>query len=166
MNVPLADDANVKIKRNTDSAINIAYVLAFIASGDGGAEAARLLGLCGLANSTTMQSRSFGNIEKAISLVLQNFAEKVILENLSDEAEAILGDQTDENNNCLFDLWKQRALPRELWPQGEGCADMGWQQKGSGRRRNSMSGHAFFFGMRRRKIIAKDICSKGCQETP
>ena len=45
-----------KIGRNTDYAANILYVVAFIASGDGGTEAARILGLLGLSNSTTMQS--------------------------------------------------------------------------------------------------------------
>ena len=42
--------------RNTYYALNSLYILSFIASGDGGTEAARLFGLLGLPNSTTMQS--------------------------------------------------------------------------------------------------------------
>ena len=72
-NIPLAEDAgSALIERNTDYAVNVLYVLGFIASGDGGTEASRLLGLVGLPNSTTMQSRSFGNIEKELSPVLQH----------------------------------------------------------------------------------------------
>lgn len=53
---PLADDASENISRNTDYSANILFVLAFIHNGDGGTEAARLLGLLGLPNNTTMQS--------------------------------------------------------------------------------------------------------------
>ena len=42
--------------RNTDYSLNILFILSHIASGDGGTEAARLCGLIGLSNSTTMRS--------------------------------------------------------------------------------------------------------------
>ena len=162
--IPLADDAgSVLITRDTDFATNVLYVLGFIASGDGGTEAARLLGLLGLPNSTTMQSSSFGTIEKGISPVIQEFADEIVMENLRKEVALIFGDAMDEdNNNKLYDLWLEKKLPEHLWPRLDGCADMGWQQKGSGRRRNSKSGHAFVVGMLTRKIIAKSLCSKSC----
>ena len=67
--VPMADGSQ-KITRNTDFGLNALYVISFIASGNGGTEAARLLGMIGLPNSTIMQSRSFGNIERVLSLVI------------------------------------------------------------------------------------------------
>lgn len=39
---------------------------------------------------------------------------------------------------------------------------MGWQQKGTGRKRNSESSHAFVIGSKDPNIIAKSLCSKGC----
>jgi hypothetical protein len=45
--------------RSSDYAINILYILGFLSVGDGGAEAARILGLLGLPNDTTMESRTF-----------------------------------------------------------------------------------------------------------
>ena len=161
--VPMGDDTDSR-KRNTNFAANALYVLSFIASGDGGTEAARLLGLLGLPNATHMQSRSFGNIEKQLSPKIQQFADDLVLKNLELEVKAVLGDQVDaENNNKkLYDLWLTRELPRQYWPMVDGCADMGWNQKGSGRKRNSKSGHAFIIGMRTRRIIAKALCSKGC----
>ena len=91
--VPLADDAGSElITRNTDYALNILYVIGFIASGDGGTEAARLLGLLGLPNSTTMQSRSFGTIERELSPVIQQYTDEIILENLRNEVALKLGD--------------------------------------------------------------------------
>ena len=161
--IPLADDAgSALIVRNTDYATNVLYVLGFIACGDGGTEAARLLGLLGLPNSTTMQSRSFGNIEKEISPVLQAYSDEIIMDNLRKEVALVLGDAMDDNNNKLYDLWLEKKLPEQHWPRVDGCADMGWQQKGSGRKRNSKSGHAFVIGMRSRKVIAKALCSKAC----
>jgi hypothetical protein len=50
----------------SDYSLNVLYVLAFITCGDGGAEAAKLLGLLGLANDTTMETRSFQIIEERI----------------------------------------------------------------------------------------------------
>jgi hypothetical protein len=46
-------------ERSTDYAINVLYVLGFVSVGDGCTEAARLLGVLGLPNDTTMESRSF-----------------------------------------------------------------------------------------------------------
>ena len=161
-NVPLADDASEGIKRNTDSALNVLYVIAFVASGDGGAEASRLLGILGLPNSTTMQSRSFGNIEREISPVIQDYTKEIICKNIQREVSLYFGDRVDNNNNKLYDLWINKELPVELWPRLDGCADMGWQQKGSGRKRNSKSGHALIFAMLSRKAIALETCSKHC----
>ena len=73
---------SLKVERNTDYAVNILYVLSFVASGDGDTEAARTLGLLGLPNSTTMQSRSFGNIESSIGPTIINFTDRIIYENL------------------------------------------------------------------------------------
>jgi hypothetical protein len=55
-------------ERMTDFAVNVLYVLGFISMGDGPTEAARLLGLLGLPNDTTMESRSFGIIEERIAV--------------------------------------------------------------------------------------------------
>jgi hypothetical protein len=54
-------------ERSTDYAVNVLYVLGFISSGDGGCEAAQVLGMHGLPNDTTMESRSFVTIEERIS---------------------------------------------------------------------------------------------------
>jgi hypothetical protein len=54
-------------RRSNDFAINVLFVVGFISCGDGGAEAARMLGLLGMPNDTTMETRSFQVIEKRIS---------------------------------------------------------------------------------------------------
>ena len=162
-NVPLAEDAgSEKIKRNTDFALNALYIISFIASGDGGTEAARLLGMLGLPNSTTMQSRSFGNIERMLSPAIQEYTEEILQRNLENEVAVILGDDTDEKGDRLYDMWIGKTLIEPLWPRMDGCADMGWQQKGSGRKRDSKSGHAVTIAMRTRKAVALETCSKGC----
>ena len=162
-NVPLDSHASDKVKRNTDHAANILFVLGFVASGDGGTEAARVLGLLGLPNSTTMQSRSFGTIEKQISPAINQFNEEILMDNLRQEVALFYGDDTDMNGVKLYDRWNNDDLPEQaMWPHIDGCADMGWQQKGSGRKRNSQSGHALVIAMKTRKAIAKSVLSKGC----
>jgi hypothetical protein len=47
------DNSDHVREKITDSAVNISYVLGLVACGDGGAEAARILGLLGLPNDTT-----------------------------------------------------------------------------------------------------------------
>lgn len=57
------DETDQLRTQNSDFALNVLFVLSFTASGDGGTEAEHLCGLLGLLNSTTMKSRSFGNIK-------------------------------------------------------------------------------------------------------
>jgi len=81
-------------------------VLGFLASGDGGVEAGRILGLLGLPNSTTMEKRSFTIIEQRIGPILQGLCQEILQENLDEEVAIYYGDAEDENGNQLFDLWK------------------------------------------------------------
>jgi hypothetical protein len=73
-------------ERTTDYGINVLYVLGFISMGDGPTEAARLLGLLGLPNDTTMESRSFGIVEERIGPFLRELCNEIIRENLIEEA--------------------------------------------------------------------------------
>ena len=79
----LVDNEGGSRTRNSDYALNVLFVLSFISSGDGGMEASRLCGLLGHPNNTTMQSRSFGNIEEQMSKAIQDLADEIVLRNLS-----------------------------------------------------------------------------------
>ena len=154
-----------KIGRNTDYAANILYVVGFIASGDGGTEAARILGLLGLPNSTTMQSRSFGNIEDAIGDTIKKLGDRIIFDNLCAEVKASYGSATHPDGQGMYDLWlmKSDKLTEADWPRVKAGADMGWNQKGSGRKYNSKSaGHCFFCGSINRQPICMALCSLAC----
>ena len=82
--------------------------------------------------------------------------------NLQQEVKAVLGEKVDSDGNKLCDLWLKKDLPQEQWPRIDGCADVGWQWKGSGCRCSSESGHAFIIGMSTCLIIVKALCSKAC----
>jgi hypothetical protein len=92
-------------ERSTDSAINILYVLGFLSVGDGCTEAARLLGLLGLPNDTTMESRSFTYIEERISLFIHNLTDEILHENLSEEIKRSVTDP------ILFEHWTKAQVP-------------------------------------------------------
>jgi hypothetical protein len=76
-------------ERTTDYAINVLYVIAFLTCGDGSKEAARVLGLLGLPNDITMESRSFGIIEERIGPTLQSVAEEILLDTLTEEVRLL-----------------------------------------------------------------------------
>jgi RNA polymerase-binding transcription factor DksA len=61
-------------ERMSDYALNVLYVLGFVSMGDGHSEAGRILGLCGLPNDTTMDSRSFHMIEDRVVPTSDSFA--------------------------------------------------------------------------------------------
>lgn len=159
---PLPVDAGSPlITRTTDFAINILFVLSFMWSGDGGMEAGRLCGLLGLPKSTSMQS-AFGDIEKMVSPQLKAICDKVIRGNLEREVKHLLGDKIDNDGVLLFDLWKQKQLPQQLWPRVRVAGDMGWSGRSSGHSYNSLSGHACLVSEHHREPIIWCIKSKHC----
>ena len=152
---------------STDYAINILYVLGFMSCGDGGTEAARLLGLLGLPNDTTMETRSFGIIEDRISVKVQEVTDEILNENLIEEARLSMESSSVQDMND-FQLRKHAldnsdfVLCRAKYPLIMCSFDMGWQQRGSAHRYNSQSGHALLIGGRTRKPIGFVVKSKRC----
>lgn len=161
-----------KRNRSDDYALNVLFVVGFVSCGDGGAEAARMLGLLGLANDTTMETRSFPLIEERVGPVIRKLAQDIITENLHKEVKK---STTEEN----FILWeKAQEFPLTLaasvartaldlkkdagYPKLNVSFDMGWQQRSSGHRYNSQSGHALFIGKETRLPVAMVIKSKIC----
>jgi len=132
-------DGRIKAGRNSDHALNVCYVLAFVQLGNGGTEAACVLGLCGLPNSTTMQSRTFGMIESIIYPIIEGITESILFSDLKAEVALAFGDQVNEDGAKLFGLWLEKKLPPSEWPVICCDGNMGWSQKGSGQTFNSNS---------------------------
>lgn len=149
-------------ERSTDYAINVLWVLGFISVGDGCTEAARLLGLLGLPNDTTMESRSFTIIEERIGPYIARLTADILQErNLTEEVRRTVKQPND------FELWKQAqqgllVLDRDKYPTLRASYDMAWQQRNSGNKYSSASGHALYMGGVTRKPISLAIKSKLC----
>jgi hypothetical protein len=156
------DDNEDAFQRTTDYAVNILFVLGFLSSGDGGTEAARIIGLLGLPNDTTMETRSFPKIEYRITPKLQQVTEAIMLENLIEEARVSFADMND------FMQWQEAlsnrnfVLGRAKYAKLDVSFDMGWQQRSSGNRYASPSGDALLIGCRTKKAIAMVVKSKVC----
>jgi hypothetical protein len=139
------------------------FVVGFLSVGDGGTEAARLLGLLGLSNSMTMKTRSFTIIEEQIGSAIHKVTNDMLLENLIEE---VIASKTLSPND--FELWERSltdenfVLDRSKYPKIQCCYDMGWQQRNSGHRYNSASGNALLVGGLTRKAVALDVRSKLC----
>ena len=161
------DESNDKYERSTDYAINVLYVLGFIAVGDGCTEAARLLGLLGLPNDTTMESRSFTIIEDRLGPLIREICNEILLMNLTEEAKLAM-EASETHDEHDFKTWKDSLTDKSIklslakMPKIEASYDMAWQQKGSDHVYNSLSGHGTFIGMHSRKVIALVVKSKTC----
>jgi hypothetical protein len=153
--------------RMTDYALNVLYVLGFISMGDAHTEAARLLGLCGLPNDTTMKSRSFTMIEERIGPFIRELGDEIIVANLVEE---VCLSMTANNTLDYFPVWCSAltddtiVLDPTRLPKIDAPYDMAWQQKGSGHQYNSQSGHGSMFGSLSRRIIGLVIKSKLCNK--
>lgn len=157
------------LPRNTDHAINILYVLSFLMSGDGGKEAARVLGLLGLPNDTTMESRTFPTIERRIGPTIRLLTDEIMLENLHDEVEAVQKKQGTYNKD-IFELWKRSTsanstvdFPIGLYPEVVVSADFAWNTRGGGNAYNSNSGFGCLVGGETRKPVLSSVKSKYCR---
>ena len=158
-----------RIERNTDYAVNVLYTLGFLTSGDGGKEAARLLGILGLPRSTTFESRSFPTIEKRIGPTIRKLADDILLENLWEEVELT---QKKEGNfsRSVFELWKRSTqdptvdLPYSLYPRIVVSADFAWNTRGGGNSFSSNSGFGNLVGGESRKAVTRNVKSKYCRQ--
>ena len=162
-NIGDADQDNRE--RMTDYAINILYVLGLVSCGDGCTEAGRLLGLMGLPNNTTMERRSFPMIEERISPAIKQVSDSILMDNLVEEVRITMEKSNFDEND--FQQWQQSlngsiVLSKSKYPQLRVSYDMAWQQRSSGNRYASPSGHALFIGGYTRKPLSMVIKSKLC----
>jgi hypothetical protein len=146
----IEEDGNYE--RSTDYAVNVLHVLGFLASGDGGTEAARLLGLLGLPNDTTMESRSFSIIEERIGPFIRSLGDEILFENLCAEVKTVLTDENDYEQWCRS-VTDPMAPPlsSDRYPTVDASYDCAWQQKKSGHSYDSPSGHGLMFGNKTRR---------------
>ena len=158
-----------KQKRSTDYATNVLYVLSFICSGDGGKEAARLLGALDLPNSASMEKTSFPTIHRKISPLLEGIADQACHEALLEEVRQVMLSQPEKYGPGHFERWLEALsdstidFPVSKWPILVGAYDMGWQKRSSGRDYASNSGHAVMVGMQSRRILCRIVMSKLCR---
>jgi hypothetical protein len=149
----------------TEFALNVQYVLSFLSAGDGGQEAARVLGFLNLPNSTTMGSRSFAVIEQEMHAKIVEVAEKLVHRQVFLEVRA-----ATEGTDFDYDEWEaavndpSREYPLEKYPRLTTPMDGAWNQRSAGRSYNSPSGFAILNGGKTRKPIAYSLRSTFCRK--
>lgn len=129
-------------------------------NGDGSSEAGRLLGMLGLPNDTTMDTRTFGIIEERIAPVMLDLHEQILWENLQEEVRLSV-----DANKC--ELWKQSLdasnpfrLEAKDYPSIKASFDTGWNQRC--KLFNSPSSHSFLVGSQTRSASAGKLFSELC----
>ena len=138
--------------------LNCTFVLALQLLGGGGIDAKILFGFLNLPNTSSMRAKRFHQIEQKLSPIICSITKEEI--NKALDKEVFLQLQT-EGRESDFAKWKNGEL--EYKPELTVSYDMGWQQRSSGRKYDSDSGHGLMIGMHLRKIIGFKIKSKQCR---
>jgi hypothetical protein len=97
-----------KRERSTDYSSNVLYVLAFITCSDGGAEAARLLGLLGLANDKPTKTCTLKIIEDMIGPSIRKLTQEILAENLVAAGKATMDSSPERCDGNTCEQWKQK----------------------------------------------------------
>ena len=113
---PLASTKGLDTKgtmhiRSTDFAANVLYVLSFLGSGDGGKEAARLLGFLDLPNAASMEKYSFPCIQRRMSSVLEVLCDEACMEALVEEVRVTMESQPEVYEPGDFNRWLAAVDP-------------------------------------------------------
>ena len=141
-------------------ALNIKMVLAMQSIGKGGKAAGNILAFLDLPRSKSFATRTFGAVESVIGKAQRDLSDRLIAEALKNE---IIAQMKKDKFEISYDEWI--ALPPD---ERETILltisfDMGWQKRSSGRRYDSLSGHAFAIGGLTKKVIACEVVCKHCQ---
>ena len=153
-----------KHPRTSDFSVKCQCVAACVASGDGGSEAARMLGLLDLPNCPVMEKFAFPKVEFTVSGNLQEASKDALVDNLREEVRLAVLDEPDANHGDWLhatETWID--LEPHLHARMKGGADTAWQKRSSGRRHDSPSGHEFVIGARTRKPMSMCMKSKFCR---
>ena len=159
----IPDDATKQVRR-VDFAANNLFVLSFIASGDGGTEAQRLLGILDIQGFAFIKSNAFHQIEQNMSPAFERIMHHVLQLNLVNEVCKTF-EATESSTDADFNRW-QRAydqsqdLPDQYKPKIRASFDMGWQKHG--RAHDSKSGHCFIVGEHTHLPICARVMNKYC----
>jgi len=155
-----------KHPRTSDFSVNCQYVAAVVASGDGGSEAGRILGLLDLPNYATMEKYTFPKVEFMMSGQIQEVTKAALEANLLEEVRLTMQDDDDSD----YDAWLAAVNSNEgvdldtaQHAKINGGTDMAWQKRASGRLYNSLSGHELIIGAKTRKPIIMCVKTKFCR---
>jgi hypothetical protein len=155
----------VQRERLEQWAINVEYVLSFMASGDGGTEAGKVLGFLNLPNATTMGPNSFTKIERKLHAPIIALADELVHKQVFLEVRT-----ATEGTNFDYDAWVAAVndptldYPLDKYPALVCCTDGAWNQRSAGRSYNSSSGFSIMVGTATWMPIAYSIRSTFCRK--
>ena len=136
-------------KKGSDDPVNMALAMSMVAHGDGGTEAGAVLGFLDLCHPTSYEIGLFHNMEKELIFYAESIGESALRHAAFKEVEKSLAIQ---ESGFDFERWKQAVLskdltyPKNLYARVRASDDMGWNKRGSGKRRDSHSGHCIAIG--------------------
>ena len=143
---------------NESYELNCMFLLALQLLGGGGADADVILGFLNVPNGSTFRSRTFHRLEEKLSPIICRITRDEIDKALQEEVYLQL---QKENRVSDYEKWLQKENIQQ--PKLTASYDMGWQQKSSGRKYDSNSGHGLLIGSNTKKVIGFRVKSKTCR---
>ena len=132
---------------------NLNLVLGTLASGLGASDVSTFVSYLGLPNLQSFSRTQFHRIELLIGKFLRIVANESMQTALDLEVHNTL-----KNKGIKIKQWRTYLCAIALTVS----YDMGWSKRSSGRRYDSLSGHAFLIGCLSRKIKMVQVTSKAC----
>eukprot|EP00978_Attheya_sp_CCMP212_P000038 scaffold106_cov71-Attheya_sp.AAC.1 len=142
--------------------MNNKFVMAVQATGGGGSDAQKILGIMDLPGSSTFASK-FSTMETELGQTQRMVATESMLEALNEEIKATI-EKNQDVYGMSYDEYTKMSLFDKPIIKLTVCFDMGWQKRSSGHRYDSLSGHAFLVGAYTKKVIACTVFSKVCSK--
>jgi len=139
-----------KSRRIVEYATNVLFVLAFMAMGDGGTEASKLLGFLNVPNSTTMANSTFRRVEADMNPIIIKLGRKLLHNSVLQEVKVATANTAFDYQGWL--AWVEKPpgeageYPLEQRPELNSTMDGAWNQRSAGRSYSSKSGFAILVG--------------------
>ena len=140
-------------RRSNSYSLNLKLVLGTMASGIGPSNMSQLLSFLDIPSCKSLHGRFFRNIELAVGSSLRKIATESMRDAIEEEV------RTTINNDAKY----RQYLKGNLQVGITVSFDIGWNERSSGNRYDSLSGHAMIIGCLSKKIVGAIVSRKMCR---
>lgn len=144
---------------NCRYSLNILFVLATLANGNGPLNMSTMIAFLGLPGGKTYHKNINIGLCTPIYKKIIEHGQESMKQAIEEEIKLTIEKEHPEIN---YEEWRNKPLKDREAIGLNVSYDMGWNKRSSGRRYDSLSGHAFMVGCYSKKILLAGVKSKSC----